>query len=168
MVSSTGSSDPIEQYNISLANYSFIWVVCTPPHPPSPTPTTQLTLPQVYRGHWCPFCISYLKTLGQLLPSIGKAGGKVLIVTSEPAEHLPATLKSADYHGEAVVDTENKLANHLREKGLLEVAISEKKGYAHGMAQPGILVQKGKGEEGVLYDWAIVPAAVCFSFPIFF
>lgn len=132
------------------------------------TLSTLLTLPPVYRGHWCPFCISYLKTLGQLLPSIGKAGGKVLIVTSEPAEHLPATLKSADYHGEAVVDTENKLANHLREKGLLEVAISEKKGYAHGMAQPGILVQKGKGEEGVLYDWAIVPAAVCFSFPIFF
>lgn len=106
--------------------------------------------------------MSYLKTLGQLLPSIGRGGGKVLIVTSEPAEHLDATRKSSSYLGEVVVDTENKLAGYLKEKGLLEVVISEKKGYKNGMAQPAIVVQKKDGE--VLYDWAIVPSAVCSDF----
>jgi hypothetical protein len=49
----------------------------------------------------------------------------------------------------------------------LEVAVSEKKGYEHGMAQPAILVLRGgKGgeavgpESSVLEKWAIVPSAM--------
>ena len=134
-----------------------------------------LTPYPVYRGHWCPFCISYLKSLQSLLPSIGAAGGKVLIVTAEPAEHLPATRKAAGYVGEAVVDPQHKLATLLRKQGLIDVAITEKKGYAHGMVQPGVLVLKGKrGEymakerEERLFEWAIVPSLVCWFFPLFF
>ena len=107
--------------------------------------------------------MSYLKTLQSLLPSVGKAGGKVLIVTAEPAAHLPATRKAAGYVGEAVVDPEHKLATLLREKGFLDVAITKKGGYESGVAQPAVLVLKGKGSGEVLEKWAIVPSAVCFG-----
>ena len=105
--------------------------------------------------------MSYLTTLSRLLPQIASAGGKVLIVTAEPGEqNLAATRKSANnYSGEAVVDPEHKLANYLREKGLLDVAITEKGGYVKGVAQPAILVVKRDGE--VLEQWAIKPSTVC-------
>lgn len=107
--------------------------------------------------------MSYLKTLQTLLPAIGQAGGKVLIVTAEPATHLPATRKSSGYVGEAVLDPQHKLATLLREKGLLDVAITKKGGYESGVAQPAILVLKGGASEEVLERWAIVPSAVCFD-----
>ncbi|KAI9715469.1 MAG: hypothetical protein M1812_005945 [Candelaria pacifica] len=142
-MSLTESSDPIQQYQIALANHSFLWVV-------------------YFRGHWCPFCISYLKVLQSLLPSIAKAGGKVLIVTAEPASHMPATREAAGYVGEAIVDPEHRLAKLLKEQKLLDVAISKKGGYEQGVAQPAILIQRGKeGDKGeVLFDWAIVPSAM--------
>ncbi|MCJ1328786.1 hypothetical protein MMC10_005463 [Thelotrema lepadinum] len=141
MTTTTGSSDPIQQYEIALANHDFLWVV-------------------YYRGHWCPFCLSYLKTLQTLLPSIGQAGGKVLVVTAEPAEHLPAMRKAAGYVGEAAIDPEHKLANMLRERGLLDVAVTNKAGYEHGVAQPSILIQKGRGDGTVLFEWAIKPSVM--------
>ena len=48
----------------------------------------------------------------------------------------------------------------LREKNLLNVAITARKGYQNGLAQPAILIQKGRGDGEVLFDWAIVPSAV--------
>ena len=85
----------------------------------------------------------------------------MLIVTAEPGEqNLAATRKAANnYAGEAVVDPEHKLANYLREKGLLDVAVTEKGGYVKGVAQPAILVVKRDGQ--VLEQWAIKPSAVC-------
>ena len=105
--------------------------------------------------------MSYLTTLSRLLPQIASAGGKVLIVTAESGEqNLAATRKAANnYAGEAVVDPEHKLVNYLRERGLLDVAITEKGGYVKGVAQPAILVVKRDGE--VLEQWAIRPSAVC-------
>ena len=107
--------------------------------------------------------MAYLKTLQSLLPSIGGAGGKVLLVTAEPAKHLPATRKASGYVGEAVIDPEHRLATMLREKGLLDVAVSKRSGYDHGLAQPAVLVLKGRGSEEVLEKWAIVPSTVCFD-----
>jgi peroxiredoxin len=112
-----------------------------------------------YRGHWCPFCMSYLKTLQSLMPSITSAKGQIVIVTAEPATHLAATRTTSGYNGEVIIDPENILAKHFKERGLLDVAISEKKGYEHGMAQPAILVIKNDGT--VLEKWAIVPSMVC-------
>jgi peroxiredoxin len=112
-----------------------------------------------YRGHWCPFCMSYLKTLQSLTPSITSAKGQIVIVTAEPATHLAATRTTSGYNGEVIIDPENILAKHFKERGLLDVAISEKKGYEHGMAQPAILVIKNDGT--VLEKWAIVPSMVC-------
>lgn len=92
---------------------------------------------------------------------ISAAGGKTVIVTSEVPEHLEAFQKSTGYTETAIVDPENTLANELKKRGLLDIAISEKAGYAHGMAQPGVLVIKKDGT--VLYNWAIVPSIVGYN-----
>ncbi|KZP18078.1 hypothetical protein FIBSPDRAFT_603283 [Athelia psychrophila] len=109
-----------------------------------------------FRGHWCPFCIAYLKALEGLESQIGSLNGKILTVTAEPESQSEATRKSSGFTGEILVDTENLLALELKQRGLLTVAISEKAGYEHGMAQPSVLVIKQNKE--VLYSWAIVPA----------
>lgn len=57
------------------------------------------------------------------------------------------------------MDPEHKLADYLREKGLLDVAVTDKGGYVKGLAQPAILVVKRDGE--VLEQWAIRPSTVC-------
>ncbi len=55
----------------------------------------------------------------------------------------------------------------VKERYELEVAVSEKKGYENGMAQPAILVLRGGkggdmmgGKEAVLEKWAIVPSTM--------
>ena len=105
--------------------------------------------------------MSYLTQLQTLQNSVSAAGGSLLAVTSEPEEHLAATRKASKFQGKILVDTENELAKYLKKQGTLDVAISEKKAYAKGMAQPAILVVKGgKGGEEVLEKWAIAPSLV--------
>ncbi|KAM0805407.1 hypothetical protein BDR22DRAFT_798508 [Usnea florida] len=128
-------SNPIEQFDQLLNNASFLFVV-------------------YYRGHWCPFCLSYLKNLRSLKDQIVGAHGNAVIVTAEPAEHLAATRAKTGYGGNAIVDPDNVLAAELKRRGLLNVAISEKAGYAHGMAQPAVLVIQRDGTP--LYQWAIM------------
>jgi peroxiredoxin len=116
--------------------------------------------------------MSYLNQLHTIESSISSAGGSVLVVTSEPEEHLAATRKSSGLQTTILVDTENELAMYLKQQGTLDVAISEKKGYVKGMAQPAVLVIKGgngagmeKGKDGeVLERWAIVPSLVSLLF----
>ena len=86
------------------------------------------------------------------------AHGNAVIVTAEPAEHLAATRAKTGYGGNAIVDPDNVLAAELKRRGLLNVAISEKAGYPHGMAQPAVLVIQRDGTP--LYQWAIVPSIV--------
>ncbi|KAE8446259.1 hypothetical protein EG329_012345 [Mollisiaceae sp. DMI_Dod_QoI] len=133
------SQSPVEQFNSLLSSHKFVFLV-------------------FFRGHWCPFCISYLRTLTSLIPNITSSSGTVVICTSEPANFLPETRKASGYTGTAIVDPENELAGYLRTKGWLDVAISEKKGYEKGMAQPAILVLSR--EEEVLEKWAIVPGVM--------
>jgi hypothetical protein len=59
------------------------------------------------------------------------------------------------------VDEENVLLKELKKRGWADVAVTEKQGYEHGMAQPAVLVVKKGGE--VLESWAIVPSMVSFS-----
>ena len=68
--------------------------------------------------------------------------------------------EATGYIGETIVDTENLLVNELKRRGIIDVAISEKKGYEHGMAQPAVLIGT---KERVVYRWAIVPSMVSFS-----
>ena len=135
--------------------------VLVSPHPIIIDPTASLTRRPDYRGHWCPFCITYLKNLQSIAPSVEKAGGKILVVTAEAADQLPATRKSSGYTGDAIVDPEHQLAKTLKERGLLNVAMTKRGGYPHEMAQPAVLVVKQDGN--VLFDWAIQPSLVGYN-----
>jgi peroxiredoxin len=114
-----------------------------------------------YRGHWCPFCQSYLNQLQSLTGSIAAANGVSVAVTAEAASELPAMRKASGYTSQTIVDPDNILARELKRRGLLDVAVSDKKGYPHGMAQPAVLVLTKDGT--VLFKWAVVPALVSVS-----
>ena len=75
--------------------------------------------------------------------------------------HLVATRTGSKYNGTAIVDTKNILAAELKKRGLIDVAISNKGGYEHGMAQPAVLVIKKDGS--ILYKWSINPSYVSTS-----
>lgn len=109
--------------------------------------------------------MAYLKDFTALLPAIKSAHGTPLIVTAEPEEHLAATLAKTGYQGETIVDPENVLAKELKARDLLNVAITEKAGYAHGMAQPAVLVLRKGGEK--LFAWNIEPTMVSSSWLAF-
>jgi hypothetical protein len=109
--------------------------------------------------------MGYLRALAALEPSIASAGGKTVIITAEPEVHLEGVRTATGYNGAAIVDTENLLAAHLKKRNFVDVAITEKKGYDHGMAQPAVLVLRKDGT--VLESWAIIPSAVCAA-PDFF
>jgi len=132
-------ADPVSRFGSYMTESKFVFVV-------------------FFRGHWCPFCIAYLKALQSLLPSITAAGGKVIAITAEPEQHLKETLSSTGYSGDVIVDPENQIAEELKGRGKLNVAISPKAGYEHGMAQPAVLVMQRDGT--VLYNWAIVPGVM--------
>ena len=99
-----------------------------------------------------------MKTLQSILPHISATGGKVIAITAEPEQHLPDTINSTGYSGEVIVDPMNKIAAEMKQRINLNVAISSKSGYEHGMAQPAILVMKRDGT--VLFDWVIVPGVM--------
>lgn len=77
-------------------------------------------------------------------------------MAAEVPEHLDSFRESTGYTESAIVDLENVLAKELKKRELFNIAISEMSGYAHGMAQHGVLVIKKDGT--VLYNWAIVPS----------
>lgn len=77
----------------------------------------------VFRGHWCPFCMYYLKSLQQIKGQIEAQSGKIVAVTAEPEAELPNTRKASGYDGEVIVDVHNNLAQKLKRYGLLDVAI---------------------------------------------
>jgi peroxiredoxin len=81
-----------------------------------------------------------------------------LTVTSQNPALLETMRSQTKFTGEMIADPENTIAAKLKATYGLEVAISEKKDYPHGMAQPAVIVLKNDGE--VLYKWAIVPAMV--------
>ena len=71
---------------------------------------------------------------------------------------------ASGFDGETIVDPENLLAKELKRRGLLDLAISDHKGYPHGMVQPGVLI--GGNQVGIVYKWAIVPGTVSPAFSI--
>lgn len=79
-------------------------------------------------------------------------------MTAEDPKFLPDVLSKTKYSGETIVDRENVLAAELKSRGLVDVAISEKGGYPHGMAQPAVLVLDRQGK--ALVSWAIVPGVM--------
>ncbi|KAL6717723.1 hypothetical protein ACLMJK_005638 [Lecanora helva] len=134
----TTTSNPVQRYDSIRAESGFVFVV-------------------FYRGHWCPFCQAYLKQLQSLNQRITDARGHVVTVTAENEFELPKMREATGYDGETIVDTENILAKELKRRGIIDVAISDKNGYPHGMAQPAVLVGT---KQKVIYRWAIVPSVM--------
>ena len=180
--SSPANPCPKQQLEDLLAQHSFVFLLCMQiflavPGPRLLTPSlfgdlggkgiasqrNMLTLYTDFRGHWCPFCMGYLKQLSTLQAAIEARGGAAVAITAEPEEHLAATRKASTFQGRIIIDQENTLAAHLRKVGALDVAISQKAGYQHGMAQPAILVLTK--EKRLLFNWAIVPSLVSHQSP---
>lgn len=111
-----------------------------------------------YRGHWCPFCNSYIRDLQGITKDIEAARGRTITVTSQRPDFLPIMRDKTGFRGQMLADPDHELAAVLRTRYGLEVAISTRKGYANGMAQPAVLVIKKDGT--VLYKWAIEPGLV--------
>ena len=100
--------------------------------------------------------MSWLKSLLSLKPNIEARGGAVLLMTSESPDWTQTVRDTTAYKDTIIIDPENKLAAELKKRGLIDLAISSKSGYPHGMSQPGILVVRK--DESVLYSWAINPS----------
>lgn len=49
-----------------------------------------------YRGSWCPFCNTYLRTLQKRLPDIEAAGGKLVAISVEEPDASMAVAKKND------------------------------------------------------------------------
>ena len=69
---------------------------------------------------------------------------------------------ASGYTGETIVDPENVLAIELKRRGVIDVAISEHKGYPHGMVQPAVLIG---AKNKLWYRWAIIPGTVSSAIP---
>jgi len=102
--------------------------------------------------------MSYLTSLATLAPAIEAAGGKTVIITAESEEFLPNVRSKTNYTGENISDPENLIASDLEKKDIVHVAITRRKGYEHGLAQPAIAVIGSDGT--VLETWAIKPSVV--------
>ncbi|KAL9575910.1 MAG: hypothetical protein Q9212_007573 [Teloschistes hypoglaucus] len=148
---SDGGHAKKQEYRTLLSQSGFLFTV-------SETKADNPPFPQVYRGHWCPFCISYLKRLQSLSEQISSSNGSIVIITAESEENLPKTRQASGYTGRAISDPENAIAGELKQRFGLDINITPKSGYANGMAQPAILVLKPDGT--VVYNWAIVPKVV--------
>ncbi|KAF2160392.1 hypothetical protein M409DRAFT_29238 [Zasmidium cellare ATCC 36951] len=130
-------SSPVSQLETLQKNSEFVFLVCT--------------------GHWCPFCLNYIKSLASIGPSIKAAGGQPIIITAKESPELVKIVREkTGYTDAAIVDPKHEIANSLRARGLLDLTITEKKGYSQGMVQPGALVLGKEGE--VMYAWASRPS----------
>lgn len=105
-----------------------------------------------FQGHWCLFCISYFKQPQALTGSITASRGTPLVVTAEPASELLVTRSASGYSGKTIVDPVNVLIRHLQARGVLDVAVSDKKRLWAWNGAAGVLALKQDGT--VLFRWA--------------
>lgn len=157
--------DPIQQYHSLLDSNDFVFLVCK-----CATETTYIVMIPIlggftdstadFRGHWCPFCMSYLRQLQSLAKDIKAKNGQIIAVTAENEAELAQTRKASGFACKVIVDPTHLLATELRNNALLDVALTTKSGYEHDMAQPAILVAKGPKKEDILFRWEIVPSMV--------
>lgn len=117
--------------------------------------TDQFTIKVFYRGHWCPWCVAYLKDFNDQLDAIRARGGSLVAITSHADDQAAAN------HGlkfDVVVDEVNAEAKKY------DIFVTPKEDsplasvdgvYPNGMVQPGVVIEGADG--AILYHWAIVP-----------
>lgn len=95
--------------------------------------------------------------------SVRSAQGVPIAITSQVPNMLSTMRTQTNFSGEMIADPTNSIAAELKRKYNFSPAISEKKDYEHGMAQPAVFVLKRDGT--VLHQWAIAPGMVSLATP---
>lgn len=67
-----------------------------------------------YRGGWCPFCNTALKAWGEKIAELESAGGTLIAITPETAEHAVATKDKIGWQYNALVDTDGSALRAFR------------------------------------------------------
>ena len=128
----------------------------------SETSDHELSVLVFYRGHWCPFCQSYLRELnGEFRTQVEASGGRMVGITSESAELAakakedwgigfdvlsdPSTTLAQQFDINITPKAQSPLADHPTE-------------YPNGMSQTGVIVIDRSGD--VIYNWAVDPTEV--------
>ena len=146
---------PVDMYNASKRDSTLLFVV-------------------FYRGAWCPFCTGWFKEwlkIENFATQLRCLNAAFLVVSSENQDEVDRLMKKLgmdafDARAFGIGDPENTLALHLRQEGLLNVAITGEPGpctiggcsYPRGMVQPACLALEMRDQHAhVLYSWATVP-----------
>ncbi|KAL8833235.1 MAG: hypothetical protein Q9170_004399 [Blastenia crenularia] len=138
----TTTPKTVERYDAIRANSAFIFVVCTLPRP----------------------LVTLLPNLPQATPDLHGTYRR----SRRPCPHrnrrieskLPKMREATGYDGETIVDTENLLVDDLGGRGIIDVAISGKKGYPRGMTQPAMNLRGAKDRPSLKEMWEHVEAEV--------
>jgi peroxiredoxin len=109
-------SSPTEQFKSLVNTSDFVFVVCKFNRSIVSIIHTEANYLIDYRGHWCPFCESYLRDFGSIVPEIRTAGGTPIVITAEAEEHQRKFLEKTWCAADAIVDPENQIAGELAEK----------------------------------------------------
>jgi hypothetical protein len=72
-----------------------------------------------------------------LTGSIAASNGTLAAVTSEPASELAATRSASGYTGKVIADPDNVLAQELKRRGLVDVAVGVAGGVGAGQGRDG-------------------------------
>ncbi len=67
-----------------------------------------------YRGGWCPFCNQALKAWGEKIAELESAGGTLIAITPETAEHTVAAKEKIGWSYNALVDTDGAALRAFR------------------------------------------------------
>lgn len=115
-----------------------------------------------YRGHWCPFCQSYLRELnGEFREQVVAAGGRLLGITSQSTELALEAQEAWGLDFAVSSDPSNELARsfniNITPKAETPMADHPTE-YPNGMSQTGVVVLSRAGE--VVYRWAVDPTEV--------
>ena len=92
----------------------------------------------------------------KLLQDIRKRGGNITAITAQSQSKVDAVRQSWGLTFNIYSDEAHVLADHVRERGLVNVALTERADYKFGvMTQPAVLIMNRQRD--VLYTWAVVP-----------
>jgi len=121
-----------------------------------------LTVLVFYRGHWCPFCQSYLTELnGDFRSKVEAAGGHLIGITSQSSELAEQAKTDWGLDFDIVSDPSNALAEQFQinvtDKAETPMADHPTE-YPNGMSQTGVIVLNKAGD--VVYRWAVDPTEV--------
>eukprot|EP01130_Rhizamoeba_saxonica_P015561 TRINITY_DN7021_c0_g1_i2.p1 TRINITY_DN7021_c0_g1~~TRINITY_DN7021_c0_g1_i2.p1 ORF type:complete len:427 (+),score=88.47 TRINITY_DN7021_c0_g1_i2:45-1325(+) len=108
-----------------------------------------LTFVITYRGFWCPFCKSYMKSWNRFLSEIKELGGIMYGLTSQTQYEADQARSRWGLEYDVIGDPNNTLARTMN------VHISSKSDYPEGMAQSSVTVVNERNE--VIYTWKSIP-----------